>query len=242
VPRQSRVFPGEEHVNRTAIGLLVIALGLLAAFFLWRSRQAGFDDHRASRQQILYYTLSRTDDPIIVLGDSIAEASTLPRSLCGHAVVNAGLSGASTVSDLGNWLSGALAGQQAALIVVSLGTNDALALRSQQAYETDYGKLLAQLSTMASRVVVLAVPPIEARSKVTVQMRDELMRSIDGYNAVLPSLARNAGASFVALPPMPDPYTLDGVHLNAAGYAVWDAAFCKARRQPATRIEAGNQR
>jgi GDSL-like Lipase/Acylhydrolase family len=239
---QSRVFPGEEHVNRTAIGLLVIALGLLAAFFLWRSRQAGFDDHRASRQQILYYTLSRTDDPIIVLGDSIAEASTLPRSLCGHAVVNAGLSGASTVSDLGNWLSGALAGQQAALIVVSLGTNDALALRSQQAYETDYGKLLAQLSTMASRVFVLAVPPIEARSKVTVQMRDELMRSIDGYNAVLPSLARNAGASFVALPPMPDPYTLDGVHLNAAGYAVWDAAFCKARRQPATRIEAGNQR
>jgi lysophospholipase L1-like esterase len=50
------------------------------------------------------------------------------------------------------------------------------------------------------------------------------MRLIDGYNAVLPTLARNAGASFAALPPMFDPHTIDGVHLNAAGYSAWDAA------------------
>jgi lysophospholipase L1-like esterase len=221
---KAKAFFDEGHVNRTRIGLIVLAFVLLAAFFFWSRRQARVDDHRTIRQMILYLTLSSVDDPIVVLGDSIAEASTLPRYLCGHAVVNAGLSGASTASDLGNWLSGALAGKRAALIVVSLGTNDVLDPRSQQAYETDYSKLLAQLSTMASRLVVLAVPSIEARNRVTFQQRDELMRAIDGYNAVLPRLAKDAGATFVALPPMSDPHTIDGVHLNAAGYSVWDAA------------------
>jgi lysophospholipase L1-like esterase len=219
---------GEGHVNWTRIGLVVLALGLLAAFFSWPRRQTLPDDHRAARQLVLHYTLSRTDDPIIVLGDSIAEASTLPRSQCGHPIVNAGLSGASTGSDLGGWLSSALAGKRAAMIVVSLGTNDALPARSRQTYEANYGKLLAQLATMASRVVVLAVPPVEARNKVTAEARDELMRSIDSYNSALPGLAKNAGATFVALPPMSDPHTIDGVHLNAAGYSVWDAAVLQA--------------
>src|SRR5580658_3243830 len=95
---------GEGHVNRTRIGLMVLAFGLLAAFFLWSGRQPGVDDHRVFRQLMLHFTLSRFDDPIIVLGDSITEASTLPRFLCGHAVINAGLSGATTASDLGDWL------------------------------------------------------------------------------------------------------------------------------------------
>ena len=201
---------------------------MLAAFFSWPRRQTLPDEHRAARQLVLHFTLSRVDDPVIVLGDSITEASTLPRSHCGHPIVNAGLSGASTGSDLDGWLSSALAGKRAAMIVVSLGTNDALPARSRQTYEANYGKLLAQLATMASRVVVLAVPPVEARNKVTAEARDELMRSIDSYNSALPGLAKNSGATFVALPPMSDSYTIDGVHLNAAGYSVWDAAVLQA--------------
>lgn len=212
-------------MNRMRIGLVVLGFGLLAAFFGWYDRPAAPDDHRTVRQLILHYTLSRLDDPIVVLGDSNTEASTLPRSHCGHAIVNAGLNGASTASDLGTWLSGALAGKRASLIVVSLGTNDVLAAApSRQGFEVNFGKLLTQLSTMAPRIVVLAVPSIEVRNKVTVDMRNKAMALIDSYNAALPGLAKTAGATFVALPPMPDPHTIDGVHLNAAGYAVWDAA------------------
>jgi lysophospholipase L1-like esterase len=212
-------------VNRTRIGLVVLAFGLLAVFFSWFNRRPGPDDHRTTRQLILHYTLSRLDDPIIVLGDSNTEASTLPRSHCGHAVVNAGLNGASTASDLGDWLSGALAGKRASLIVVSLGTNDVLAAaRSLHEYEANYGKLLAQLSTMTPRLVVLAIPSVDARNNVTAEMRNKAMELIDSYNSALPGVAKNAGAAFAALPPMPDPHTIDGVHLNAAGYAVWDAA------------------
>jgi len=68
---------------------------------------------------MLYYTLSRVDNPIILVGDSITEASTPARELCGHPVVNAGLNSATTASDLGTWLVEALNGRRAAAIVVS---------------------------------------------------------------------------------------------------------------------------
>jgi hypothetical protein len=41
---------------------------------------------------------------------------------------------------------------------------------------------------------------------------------------VLPGLAEKNGATFVALPPMPTPHTIDGVHMNAAGDAAWESA------------------
>ena len=212
-------------MNRTRIGLVILVLGALAIILAWPRREAMPDGHRLARQQILHFTLSNADDPIIVLGDSIVEASTLPRALCGHAIVNAGLSGASTGSDLGGWLSGALARKRAGLIVVSLGTNDALGSVSQQIFETRYGALLDQLSTLTSHLVVMTIPAVEALNNVTVERRDATMAAIDGYNAGLPSLAKSGGATFVALPAMSEPHTIDGVHLNSAGYAVWDAAL-----------------
>ncbi len=217
-PRSSRA------VIRVCIAIIVLAAGALAAFLWWSRRPINDGSHRHVRQLILHYTLVRIDDPIIVLGDSIVEASTLPRSLCGHPIVNAGLSGASTASDLGHWLSDALAGKRAILIAVALGTNDALAQRSRQTFGTSYTTLLAELSKLTPHVVMLAIPPIEARSKVTVEARDEAMGTINDYNSILPDLARKSGAGFIALPAMPAPHTIDGVHLNAAGYLVWDKA------------------
>jgi lysophospholipase L1-like esterase len=42
---------------------------------------------------------------------------------------------------------------------------------------------------------------------------------------ILPELATEAGAGFIALPAMPEHHTSDGIHLNAAGYAVRDRAI-----------------
>ena len=211
-------------MNRTRIGLVIFVLGALALILSWPRREVEPDSHRLARQQILHFTLSNAEDPIIVLGDSIVEASTLPRTQCGHAIVNAGLSGASTGSDLGSWLSGALVQQRAGLIVVALGTNDALGSVSQQVFETRYGALLAQLSALTPHLVVMTIPAVEARNNLTVDHRDAAMAAINGYNASLPALTKSGGATLVALPAMSEPHTIDGVHLNSAGYAVWDAA------------------
>lgn len=221
---------GITKANVKAIALAVLAVAALAMGGSYFGKDAVFgadstaDSHRHARQVALNHTLSRLDAPIIILGDSITEASTLPRSLCGHPIVNAGLGGAATNSNLGTWLIEALDGRRAAGILVALGTNDALMMHSTQAFEASYVSLLAQLKTVTDRLAVLGIPAIEMRGRVTAEMRDEAMRRIDALNAVLPAVAEKAGAAFVALPPMATPHTVDGVHLDAGGYAVWDAA------------------
>jgi lysophospholipase L1-like esterase len=179
---------------------------------------------------VLYYTLSRVNDPVIVIGDSIVEASTLPRSTCGHSIVNAGLNGASTASDLGSWLAPTLDGKRAALIVVSLGVNDALASapQSKANFEDRYGALLALLSKLTMQLAVLEIPPVEAQGRMTVKMQDEVMQTINAYNSILPDLARRNGATFLALPAVAKPHTIDGVHLNSEGYLAWDKAVMQA--------------
>jgi lysophospholipase L1-like esterase len=217
---------GITQANVRYVALAVLAVAALAVgVSYFRKDVAG--SHRQARQLVLYYTLSRLDQPVIILGDSITEASTLPRTLCGHPVVNAGLNGASTSSDLGTWLIEALDGRRAAAILVALGTNDALMARSAQAFEASTTALLAQLKTATDHLAVLGIPAIEVRGRVTTELRNEAMGRIDAFNAALPALAGKAGAAFIALPVMATPYTIDGVHLDAAGYAVWDAAVLK---------------
>jgi lysophospholipase L1-like esterase len=168
----------------------------------------------------------------VVLGDSIVEASTLPPSLCGHPIVNAGIGGASTASDLGSVLARSLGGKQAALVIVALGTNDAAVPFSVAQYSSNYRALLTALAALTPRRAVLAIPPPEAGLEESGKVSTSV---VDSYNAALPALAKEAGAQFIPLPDMPERHTIDGIHLNAAGYVVWDravsagieAALCK---------------
>src|ERR1700733_11392318 len=211
----------------TVVAVAVLAIGaLLAGISFFRPNRI-IDTHRHTRQVILHYTLSRAEQPIIVLGDSITEASTLPRSHCDHPLVNAGLDGASTASDLGTWLKDVLNGRRAAAILVALGTNDALQVRAQQEFETNYRALLAQLKDTTDHLVVLGIPSLEVRGRMPADYQAATMRRIDAFNAALPVLAEKAGATFASLPPMGAPHTIDGVHLDTAGYEVWDAAVLK---------------
>jgi hypothetical protein len=218
---------GTTKANVKSAALAVLAIGALAAGLSYLRQDTVVDSHRHLRQVILHYTLSRADQPIVILGDSITEASTLPRSLCGHPVVNAGLDGASTSSDLGTWLMDVLNGRRAAAILVALGTNDALLEHSAQDFETNYLALLAQLATATDRLAVLGIPAVETRGGMTAKRQTDVMSRIDALNAVLPALATKGHAAFIPTPSMPMPHTIDGVHLDAAGYAAWDAAVLK---------------
>ena len=214
----------------TRFGLVILASCALAALIVSTRKTEAVVEHRDARQLVLHYTLSRVDDPVIVVGDSIVEASTLPRSSCGHPIVNAGLNGASTASDLGNWLAPALDGKRASLIVVSLGTNDALVdtPQSKKSFAERYGALLAQLAGLSARLAVLEILPVEARGRMSAAMRDEVTETIRSYNSTLPEIAERNGATLIALPAMPAPHTIDGVHLNAGGSRVWEQAVMRA--------------
>jgi hypothetical protein len=214
-------------MNGTRLAIAVLGIGALLAGVSYLRKETVADSHRQARQLVVHYTLSRVDQPIVIVGDSLTEASTLPRTYCGHPVIDAGLNGASTSSDLGTWLIEALDGRRASAILVALGTNDALLEHSAQDFETSYAALLAQLAKVTDHLAVLGIPAIEVRGRVSAELQKQAMGRIDAFNALLPALAGKSGASFVALPPMPAPHTIDGVHLDAAGYAVWDDAVLK---------------
>ena len=201
--------------------LALVALVAACAWVAWPRQPVVVDTHGATRQFVIRSTLARLDDAIVILGDSIVEASTLPRSLCGHPIVNAGIGGASTASGLGSILAEALGGKRAALVVVALGTNDAAIPHSVEQYRSNYRVLLTELAAVTPRSAILPIPPpeigLEEAKKVSVAV-------IDNYNALLPELAKEARATFIPLPAMPERHTLDGIHLNGAGYEVWDRA------------------
>jgi lysophospholipase L1-like esterase len=200
-------------MNWTRFGLLGLIL-IAVSIVLWMLRSPVPDQHILSRQFVIQSNLGRLPDSIVILGDSIVEGSTLPRWICGHPIINAGIGGASTTTGLGSILAKSLGGKRAALIIVSLGTNDAALSRSQQSFAANYAELLKQISTLAPHAIVMAIPPVEHGAALEAPIND--------YNSILPAIARQAGATFGALAPMPQEHTPDGVHLNAAGYESWD--------------------
>ncbi|HEV7407940.1 MAG TPA: SGNH/GDSL hydrolase family protein [Bradyrhizobium sp.] len=208
------------NVTRVALVGLVAA----CAWAAWPKQAIVIDTHGASRQFVIQSTLTRVENAVVVLGDSIVEASTLPLSLCGHPIVNAGIGRASTESNLGSILKESLGSKRAALIVVSLGSNDAAIPNSVERYRSNYRALLAELSALTPRIAIAAIPPPEAGLE---EAKKVSLATIDSYNAILPELAEEARALFIALPAMPERHTLDGIHLNAAGYEIWDRAILR---------------
>ena len=207
-------------MNWTRVALVGCVAAL--AWAAWPKRPVIVDTHGPTRALIIRSTLARFDDAIVILGDSIVEASTLPRSSCGHAIVNAGIGGTSTSSGLGAMLKASLDGKRAALVVVSLGTNDAAIPHSVEQYRSNYRALLTELAALTPKLAIAAVPPPEAGLQEAKKVSGAV---IDSYNAILPALAEEARAVFIPLPAMPERHTIDGIHLDAAGYAVWDRAI-----------------
>lgn len=209
-------------MNATRVALISCAAA--CALAAWPKEPAVRDTHGPTRQFIIASTLARVDDAVLVLGDSIVEASTLPRSMCGHPIVNAGIGGTSTESNLGSLLAQSLGAKRAALVVVALGTNDAAIPNSVERYRSNYRKLLGTIAALTPRTAILAIPQPEGGLEEAKKVNAVL---IDNYNAILPDLAKEAGALFVSLPAMPERHTLDGIHLNMAGYEVWDRAILR---------------
>lgn len=202
-------------MNGIRIG--IVALLLLCVWIAWPKGE----NSAPPRPLLIKSALKEAKDPIVVLGDSIVRQAQLPRTLCKRPVINAGIDGSTTSSGLDRMLKKAIGDKKAALIVVSLGMNDAETVDSIESYKTNYTELLTALKTMTSRVAVVAVTPLEA-GKTDVGRRTQ--PTIDGYNAALPDIAREAGAAFVAMPAMPASFTSDGVHLSASGNAIWTKA------------------
>jgi hypothetical protein len=176
-------------------------------------------EHSEVRSFIIRSKLSRAPDPIVVMGDSIVEAADLPKSICGHPVVNAGIGGM-TIGYFVRNASLLLQNTKPALVVLAVGVNDATGstVDRVEPFRAAYQATIQSLGDIP--FLIATIPPIGPGA---VLFRTSL---IDQFNAVIRQLAAQPIDLYKAL--TGDFTTADGVHLNAAGYDVWDAEIVNA--------------
>jgi lysophospholipase L1-like esterase len=189
------------------------AIGCLLAAGPCSSRdQTPWPEKRAI--QIQQQVRSAGPQAVIFIGDSITERAPLPDHVCGHVVINAGISSLDvanyqkTLADIGDF--------RAAAIVVALGTNDSKIGHARD-FDVRYIELLATLARRSSRLVLVGLPPIEPNHKFSDFFDNTAHAAI---NAKIRLIAASASRPFVDLATaMPSgDLTVDGVHPSADGY------------------------
>ncbi|WP_225669184.1 SGNH/GDSL hydrolase family protein [Bradyrhizobium hereditatis] len=160
-----------------------------------------FHDHAEVREFIIRAALAETRQPIVVIGDSVAEMAPLPRQICGRSVINAGVGGM-TIREAKRLAARAIGERGAFMVALAIGANDA----GSQTARQDFAELIE------------AVKPLSARPLVAISTAPDAQTSQQIGEAA-------SGVLFVdpLLPPgskMPD-----GIHFTAAAYSAWVPAL-----------------
>jgi hypothetical protein len=156
----------------------------------------------SSRPLIIRAAIEAADDPIVILGDSITQRASLPREICGHPVVNAGV-WAMNIRQATTLLPLLFADRTAFMIVLSLGANDAGSKSAGQ----DFSKLIRTAEQFAPRVIAIS---------------DAFDPDVDLQ------ISRSSELPYIQ-PHLPEGSRLpDGVHFNEVGYANWIPALKSA--------------
>jgi hypothetical protein len=162
--------------------------------------------------------IRRTPDPVIVLGDSIVQGAPLPKWICGHAVVNAGVVGAA-VGYFERHAAELLGSSRPKLIVFAVGINNASPIAGKQ-FQSHYEKTVAWLSQTAP-VAVATITPVRSGNASAlydgklVPSFNDVIRATPNVKAVIDLNEPLSGANL----------TTDGIHLGAEGYTLWTKAM-----------------
>lgn len=183
--------------------------------------------------------LAQAKSSIIVIGDSITEAALFPSSLCGHTIINAGVGGMTVPSYLAI-AKQVLPREPAALIVIALGTNDsANTISTFPTIEATYSQLLDVIRQHSEKVVLAGIPPFDMKGELAASYFDQA--AADSNNTIIRKVAAANNLDFIDLHNdiRGDHQTLDGIHLNAAGYTQWRGAVLSHVRSSLGCFEAG---
>src|SRR5258708_35432179 len=158
--------------------------------------------------------IRQTPDSVIVFGDSIVEGAPLPKMICGHAVVNAGVTGAA-VEYFERHAAELLGSSRPRLIVLAVGINNASPTAGKQ-FRSHYQEIVAALSRTAP-VVVATITPVRSGDASSVYDAklvpsfNDAIRSTPNVKGVIDLNESLAGSN----------WTTDGIHLGQPGYALW---------------------
>jgi GDSL-like Lipase/Acylhydrolase family len=195
------------------VAFIAAALGALAYTMGIGSFAPGLELNR-ERFFAIQGEIKATPAPIVLFGDSIVEGARLPSELCGHAVVNAGVTG-SGIEYFQRHAQELLGSSRPELIVLAVGINNARPGANND-FKSRYHETVALLSRIAP-VVVATVTPVQAGTLAAAYDA----RLVAGLNEVI-KLTPNATRVIDLNGPLSKSnLTIDGVHVDAAGYVFW---------------------
>lgn len=164
---------------------------------------------------------------IVMLGNSLTERGAWADILQDSLVLNRGIGG-DCVAGMTARLGAIVAGTPRAIFLMA-GVNDLIFSKiTPEALLGQYERLLDAIRTASPRTMVFIqslLPLDEAQNEEYFAGKNA---RIEAFNAMLRETARQRGLDYINVwnrmardGKMPAEYTVDGIHLNAAGYAVW---------------------
>lgn len=196
----------------------------------WR----GHFHHDIRRQMIAFQLDQAGDGAILVCGDSRVEAALLPSEIKGKAVVNGGIGGA-TVSTVEAEMPRILGTRYPALLVLSVGVNDAKikgrSPRTAAVFGDSLEQTIAKLKHRTELMLLTSIPPVEHGKPLGSNYYDNNI--IHTFNEILETAATDHDLPFIDLAaPMRNSEgslragaSIDGVHLSRNGYNLWKSAL-----------------
>lgn len=166
---------------------------------------------------------------ILFVGSSSIRLWKLDRNFPGHPVLNHGFGG-SVLSDSVDYFDRLVTPTEPQMIVLYAGDNDIANGKSPETIANDFRKFLDNVRSEVPRcqkVIYISIKPsvkrwsmAEAMQKTNQQIReicesDETADFLDIWPLMLDDTAR----------PRPDLLAEDGLHLNEAGYEIWNNAL-----------------
>lgn len=167
-------------------------------------------EHFEARLAIIRSQLSRAKSPVIILGDSIVESATFPNDVCGHDIINAGVG----IGFFTRYAEIIAREKEASLIVLAVGINDATVFAPRDRVDTFRQAYQAALRAIPGPIAVATIAPSTSPSI------DPML--IEQFNTVI----RETGQPLIDVNKRIEAgMTVDGIHLNPAGYAIWTRSF-----------------
>jgi hypothetical protein len=158
--------------------------------------------------------IKQTPDSIIVFGDSIVEGAPIPNMICGHAVLNAGVTGAA-IEYFDRHAVDFLGSSRPRLIVLAVGINNASPTAAKQ-FQLHYLETVTSLSDAAA-VLVATITPVRTGAGSTGY--DAML--VQDLNAVIKATPNATGVIDLNSALSGADWTTDGIHFGPDGYAIW---------------------
>jgi lysophospholipase L1-like esterase len=209
-------------MNKKALVAIVLVIALSAIGACYTLRIGPFEpplELSAERFYAVKEAIKRAPDgAVLVFGDSIVEGAPLPSTICGHAVINGGVSGAA-IGYFERHAAELLGSTHPRLIVLAVGINNASTTAAVQ-FQSHYDATVALLSR-GSPVAVATVTPVRSGPGAVGYQAD----LVPTFNAAIRATPEAGSVIDLNGPLLSTNLTSDGIHFGDAGYKVWIKAM-----------------